>query len=153
MAAPGPAPDPASAECTCTALRKAARRVSLLYDRMLAPTGLGVNQYGLLAELDRQGGGPVTLGALASAMVMDRSALGHNLRPLERDGLIAVGIGAEDRRSRAITLTTAGRQRLVAAKAPWREAQSRFQQVFGTDHTHALRALLGAAVAADYGDR
>jgi DNA-binding MarR family transcriptional regulator len=138
--------------CACTALRKAARRVTLLYDRALAPSGLGVNQYALLVELERQGGGPVTLGGLARVMVMDRSALGHTLRPLERDRLIAMGTAVADRRSRAITLTEAGSARLAAARPLWQAAQTSFQRGFGAARADALRTLLGATVAADYGD-
>jgi DNA-binding MarR family transcriptional regulator len=138
-------------ECNCTALRKAARRVSLLYDRALAPSGLGVNQYAILAELDRQGA-PLSLGALARAMVMDRSALGHNLRPLERDHLVVLGVAEEDRRSRAIAITVSGRRCLAAARRYWQQAQGRFQQAMGAERATALRALLAEVAAADYED-
>lgn len=34
--------------------------------------------------------GPMTINALAAEMVMDRTSLGRNISPLERDGVIAV---------------------------------------------------------------
>jgi len=145
-------PDEIPEDCNCAALRKAARRVTLLYDRALAPSGLGANQYSILAELEREQG-PVTLGRLARAMVMDRSALGHNLRPLERDRLVALKVAAHDRRSRAITLTASGRRRLAEAKTYWRQAQGRVQQALGPQRALALRALLKQAAAADYSGR
>lgn len=125
--------------------------MSLLYDRALAPSGLGVNQYAILAELNRRNV-PVTLGELASTMVMDRSALGHNLRPLERDRLVAVATSKEDRRSRAISLTAAGRKRFTEAKKHWRVAQEQFEKSIGSDQAAALRGLLATAARADYSD-
>jgi hypothetical protein len=44
--------------CNCLALRQATRRVTQLYDEALAPMaprGLGVNQYSILARLKRAG--------------------------------------------------------------------------------------------------
>ena len=41
--------------CSCSALRQAARVLTRMYDDALAPVGLGVNQYGILAKLDRFG--------------------------------------------------------------------------------------------------
>jgi len=133
--------------CSCTTLRKAARRVSLLYDEALAPSGLRITQYALLAELGRTG--PLTVGELAHAMVMERNGLGHNLRPLERDGLVRLDIG-HDRRSRVVTLTDDGRHRLTEAKLLWQHAQDRFRSVLGTDETRTLRALSIAAAYADF---
>ena len=39
----------------------------------------------------------MTINALAADMVMDRTTLGRNILPLERDGLIAVERGRRDR--------------------------------------------------------
>jgi DNA-binding MarR family transcriptional regulator len=135
--------------CNCTALRKAARRVSFLYDRVLAPSGLRITQYGILAELGRSG--PMTITDLAHAMVMERNGLGHNLRPLEREGLIRMEVG-QDKRSRLILMTEKGHTRLAEAKPLWRQGQDRFTSVFGSDQASSLRLLLIAATAAEYGD-
>ena len=35
----------------------------------------------------------MTINALAAELVMDRTTLGRNIRPLQRDGLIAVARG------------------------------------------------------------
>src|SRR5262245_3449900 len=96
--------------CNCLALREAARHVSQLYDRCLAPSGLRATQYSILARLRHAG--PLTVNALAASLVMDRTALGRAVRPLERDGLVAVTIGGRDRRRRELRLTDAGAARL-----------------------------------------
>ena len=83
-----PPPVPRSS-CTCGSLRKASRRISQFYDTALAPVGIKSTQYSILSEVDRGSAhGPVTMCELATAMVMDRSTLGHNLKPLERDDLV-----------------------------------------------------------------
>ena len=74
--------------CNNTALRKATRRVSQLYDSVLAPTGLRSTQRSILLNIARFGS--PTMGELAASLVLDRSALGHNLKPLVRDGLIVL---------------------------------------------------------------
>jgi DNA-binding MarR family transcriptional regulator len=76
--------------CTATAMRKASRRLTQLYDVALAPCGIRSTQFAILAEVNRRSKEPPTMRELADALVMDRSALGHNLRPLERDELIAL---------------------------------------------------------------
>ena len=94
------------AGCNCLALRQAARHVTQFYDQFLAPSGLRATQYSILARLQRKG--PMTINALAAELVMDRTTLGRNILPLERDGLIAVGPGKSDRRSKELRLTGAG---------------------------------------------
>lgn len=68
--------------CTCARLRRLTRRMTALYDRELAPTGLRLTQYSLLATLRREGGAVgIAVSDLAAAMDMDRTTLTRNLRP------------------------------------------------------------------------
>jgi DNA-binding MarR family transcriptional regulator len=126
--------------CNCQALRQAARHVSSYYDRYLAPTGLRVSQFVLLSRLQRHG--PTTIGALAELLVMDRTTLGRNVRPLERDGLIAVMPGQDDRRSRELRVTAAGDACLARARTAWAEAQAGFERAFGRERTQAMRSMM-----------
>jgi DNA-binding MarR family transcriptional regulator len=75
---------------------------------------------------------------LAEVMVMDRSTLGHNLPPLERDRLIKLDTHAADRRSRLVGLTKKGRHKLQKTTALWREMQARFESAFGAERTARL---------------
>ena len=50
---------------------------------------------------------------LAEALVIDRGALAHNLKPLERDGPIEIKVDSKDRRNHLVALTSAGRARLA----------------------------------------
>jgi DNA-binding MarR family transcriptional regulator len=135
-------------ECNCFAVRAAARHVSQCYDQFLAPTGLRTTQFSVLAKLKRKG--PLTINALAEDMVMDRTTLGRNILPLERDGLIRIEPAASDRRAKELQLTGTGEKRLQAARKRWAAAQARFEATFGTKRAAELRALLRGVVASDF---
>ena len=134
-----------ASRCNCTALRKATRRISQLYDTALAPSGLKTTQRAILAQLGRSG--PTTVGQLAEALVMDAGALAHTLKPLERDRLIAVTVDPDDRRSRMITLTRQGRAKLAESDALWAKAQAGFEAAFGRVESEALRQALQLLVS------
>ena len=144
-----PSPLPKADDCNCLAVRQAARHATQFYDQFLAPSGLRTTQFSVLAKLKRLG--PMTINALARDMVMDRTTLGRNILPLEREALIAVVQGSSDRRSKELRLTEAGAARLRAASAGWAEAQTRFEAAFGSARTAELRALLRAVSASDFG--
>jgi DNA-binding MarR family transcriptional regulator len=132
--------------CTAAAIRKASRRLTQFYDDALAPCGLRSTQYTLLAELARYVENVPTMTELAAALVMDRSALGHNLKPLERDGLIVFVTSEGDARRRCIKLTPQGKAKIRQARKYWQMAQERFEKVFGKRAALTLRTtMLGIA--------
>jgi DNA-binding MarR family transcriptional regulator len=136
--------------CTCGSLRRASRRVSQFYDTALAPLGIRSTQYSILSELARGSvEGPVTMRELAVSMVMDRSTLGHNLRPLERDDLLTLRSSGDDRRKRFVVLTKKGRSTLQRARRLWRRAEARFETIFGKKPAAELRAVLLSIAAND----
>jgi DNA-binding MarR family transcriptional regulator len=132
--------EPKSEICNCSALRQAARHVTRFYDAFLFPVGLRATQFSILAKLRQRG--PLTITALAAEMVMDRTTLGRNIQPLQRKGLVAVASGRRDHRSKELRLTETGLERLRAAGAPWREAQQRFEALFGVERASTLRQSL-----------
>jgi DNA-binding MarR family transcriptional regulator len=142
--------DPLSraAECNLMAIRQAARHVTQFYDQLLAPTGVRATQFGILTRLRRAGS--MTINELAAELVMDRTTLGRNILPLQRDGLIEVAPGTTDRRRHELRLTPAGVERHRAAVEAWEEAQQRFGTVFGDERAAALRDLLREVTASDF---
>ena len=135
----------APTECHCLAVRQAARHVTQFYDRFMAPFGLRSTQYSILSMLRRAG--PLSINALAAELVMDRTTLGRNIRPLQRGGLITAAVGAQDRRSRQLQLTARGRARIGQARKGWIKAQADFEAAFGTDRAAVLRGLLQSVSA------
>lgn len=130
--------------CTCLAIRQAARQITQLYDAELAPCGLRVTQYSVLSSLDRVG--PSSVQDLAAALVMDRSTLGHNLRPLEREGLIKLAVDKSDKRTRRLELTAQGKAKLEESRPFWRSAQARFEASYGAASAKELRSVLRRVV-------
>jgi len=118
--------------------------VTQLYDRHLAASGLRIGQYGILARLKRRG--PMTINELAAELVVDRTTLGRNIRPLERDGLITITPRRTDRRIKELRLTATGDQRFNETRQAWVEAQRSFETGFGPERAAELRGLLHALV-------
>jgi DNA-binding MarR family transcriptional regulator len=133
-----------SLNCNCQSIRQAARQVTQLYDRHLAPTGLRTSQLSILVSLSRSG--PQSINALATTLVMDRTTLGRGIKPLERDGLIAIGDGP-DGRTKSLKLTPAGRKKMAQAVRCWEAAQNEFETAFGTAESAALRTTLERVVS------
>ena len=138
--------------CNAGAIRRAGRRIGHFYDTVLAPTGLSLCQYGILSALNRRGPALPSVQELAEEQVLDRSTLGQNLRPLERDGLISLLTDPRDRRVRLIALTKQGLAKYTEANRYWKIAQERFEAVFGKDEAEKLRsALLSIAYSPELG--
>jgi DNA-binding MarR family transcriptional regulator len=140
MAASKDIPSPASFGCTCLRLRKAARRITQIYDGYVEPFGLTITQFGLLAHLRVLDG--ISVGALAETLVMDPTTLTRNLRPLERKGLVAMAPDPDDRRSRSLRLTEQGREVLRAARPAWARAQHHVEKVLGNAEAAVLNGAL-----------
>ena len=118
------APDSSRAQaqtCVCYNARKVARAVTRLYDDMLRPSGLRATQLTLLMVIDAMGKPSIT--QLAEQLVMDRTTLARDLRPMEAAGWVAVAPG-DDRRMRIVRLTPAGGDALKGALPLWRAAQA-----------------------------
>jgi len=95
--------------CACHKVRMAARAVTRAYDAVE---------------------GAMSITALAKFMIMDRSTLTRNLRPLEKEGLVAVGLEGW-RRSRTLEVTEKGRSRLGEALPLWKQAQETLRRKLG----------------------
>ncbi len=131
-------------ECTCLHLRKATRAVTQLFDAKLKPSGLRVTQFTLLAAIRLVGG--VTINRLAKELAMDRTTLTRNLKPLEKQGLIAIEAG-QDQRTRLATLTERGHEALAHALPLWERAQTEVINRLGGERWRSLLADLSATVS------
>lgn len=132
--------------CAAANIRRASRAITKLYGEFMAETGLEPTQYSLLVASSVADG--ATVSRLADVFAMDRSALARNLSVMERRGLVRVTPG-DDRRTRKVALTSAGKAALAKALPHWRAAQARVEQRFGRDRLQhllsELRALTNAA--------
>jgi DNA-binding MarR family transcriptional regulator len=123
-------------QCNCSSLRSATRALSLAFDDALRPSGLRVTQFAILSGLAVIGELP--LSELADLMVMDRTTLGRNLKPLQRDELVEINVGA-DRRERLVSITPTGLKTFKRAMPLWEEIQRRFEKKVGKREAKELR--------------
>jgi DNA-binding MarR family transcriptional regulator len=126
-------------ECLCLQVRKTARKVTQWYDECLQPSGLRSTQFNLLVAIALAQMVPLT--RLAEVLVLDRTTLARNLKPLESQELVEVAPG-EDKRVRLIRITARGLQLLEQALPYWREAQDQVMARLGQAQWNALRADL-----------
>ncbi len=130
--------------CACFNLRKTARAITQLYDEALRPSGLRCTQFSLLIATTMLE--PVTVTHLAEIVVMDRTTLARNLKPLEKMGLMGVEPG-DDQRTRIVTLTTRGKEVLSKALPLWEKAQDRVVKGLGQERWTSLQANLKEIVS------
>jgi DNA-binding MarR family transcriptional regulator len=125
--------------CLCLNVHRAARTLARRFDMALAPFGISHGQYSLMMSLNRPHA--PRLGEAAAFLAMDRTTLTANLKPLERRGLISVVPDPDDRRSRRLYLTDAGRDLLKAAVPVWRSTHDDVDADLASDGV-SLRAEL-----------
>ncbi|OLB33491.1 MAG: MarR family transcriptional regulator [Chloroflexi bacterium] len=131
--------------CACATVRRTDRVLTQFYDEILAPSGLYITQFTLLATLSQAA--PVTINRLAEIMDMDRTTLSRNLEVLVKQHMVRIEEG-EDRRMRQVHLTQEGEQALRRALPLWQEAQARIEHALGRERFDGLLTDLSAARAA-----
>ena len=133
------------AGCTCLRLRRASRKLTQIYDRLLGAAGLTVNQFGLLAQLygaDISRSTGLSMGTIAERLGLDPTTLNRNLKPLHLQGLVKDAIDAADRRVRIIRITEKGRRTLERAVPLWRQARRRSSVPLATRRSVPLMGCL-----------
>ncbi|WP_062365166.1 MarR family winged helix-turn-helix transcriptional regulator [Variovorax paradoxus] len=127
-------------DCSCFAIKKAARQAARLYDAHLQSTGLRISQFLILALLEEVKSAPIN--TLAERLDTERTAMGKMASVLERDGLVQIGPAPTDGRTRLVELTQAGQRLLRQAFPLWLQAQRRMEVLNGTQRVVALKMEL-----------
>lgn len=130
--------------CVCFALRKSARAITQLYEEALRPTGLRATQFSLLVATKVIG--TATISRLAKELVMDRTTLTRNLKPLENLGLLKIMPGKDDARERQVTLTSTGQATLANALPLWKTVQQHVTKNLGRSRVDRLLRDLSTTV-------
>ncbi|NJP88685.1 winged helix-turn-helix transcriptional regulator [Nonomuraea sp. FMUSA5-5] len=104
-----------AAERLDIALCRASSAVARAADAHAGAEGLGVGQHLVLQMLDAVG--PCSQQVLSEELRIDRSVMVSVCDDLEREGFVRRERNPRDRRSYAVTITDAGRQRLARAQA------------------------------------
>ena len=132
-------------DCACFNVRNAARLITSLYDRVLEPSQLKTTQFAILANLNADD--QATMQSLATGLGLDPSTMTRTLRPLTDAGLIEVQAG-DDRRSKRLTLTSAGRRKLTLCHRLWKQAQDELRERLGRETFERMIGDLAAVANA-----
>jgi DNA-binding MarR family transcriptional regulator len=125
-----------SLPCYCATLRQAARAVTVLYEEMIAESGVHATQYSALQLLELAP--DLTTTELAEAMGIDQTTATRTLALIKRGGLASDTVG-EDRRQRRWNLTSKGREQLRKLRPRWEAAQQAFEKRLGRAQAVALK--------------
>ena len=128
--------------CLCLQVQRAARALARRFDVVLRPLDLTSGQFSLLTSLNRPA--PPTIGSVADLLAMDRTTLTANLKPLERRGLVEIAVDKDDKRSRRLVITAAGRALLAKAYPIWRDAHTALEFKISHGSADDLRQMLRA---------
>ncbi|TAJ86329.1 MAG: MarR family transcriptional regulator [Reyranella sp.] len=128
--------------CLCFAAQRAARALARRFDEALSPIGLTSGQFSLLTSLNQPD--PPSMGSIAALLVMDRTTLTANLKPLEQRGLVEIAVDEADRRVRRLILTPAGRKVLQSALPVWVEVHGEIDRLLPASDGRTLRRGLRA---------
>ena len=126
--------------CLCLHVQRAARALARRFDEALRPVGLTSGQFSLLNALNRPE--PPSIGPVAQLLAMDRTTLTAALKPLERDGLVAIAVDPNDRRNRRLRLTDKGRTVLASAVSIWRDTHAGIESGLPGLEPDSLRSAL-----------
>ncbi len=128
--------------CLCHHARRSARAITRLFDEALLPTGLQASQFNILAAVAAR---DLTSAAeVSKILLVDRTTLSRNLKPLRDAGYITTEGGA-GRRPDVLALTSAGRVIFSKAAALWRQAQGDLTQRLGPGQAGLLLQTLDKA--------
>ncbi len=128
--------------CLCLHVQRAARALARRFDEALRPLDLTNGQFSLMMSLNRPEA--PSIGSVAELLAMDRTTLTAALKPLERRGLLKVSIDKEDKRSRRLSLTAAGRTLLTKAYPIWQRTHAEIDSAIVDHYPDVLRAALRA---------
>jgi DNA-binding MarR family transcriptional regulator len=128
--------------CLCLHLQRAARALARRFDEALRPLGLTSGQYSMMMALNQPT--PPNIGSIASVLGADRTTLTAALKPLQRRALVTVMVDPNDRRSRRLKLTPAGRALLARALPVWRRTHAEIDRLVPRAGIERLRRDLRA---------
>jgi len=127
-----------SANCLAARIRLLLRTITGIFDEALRPLGLTDAQLTILVVIAKRG--PVSPGALARRLNMEKSTLSRNIARMAKNGWLTVAEGESGREQR-LTVNARGRTLLVRALPVWNEAQIKAKAVLGQRGASSIISL------------
>lgn len=127
-----------ASDCIAYRVRVLNRVITNLYDTVLKPFGITVNQTTILARLTLVS--KARPGAIGKALRMEKSTVSRNLERMRKNGWIEVAAG-DSGTARVITVTPAGRRLLADLYPEWEKAQAAAARLLGAEGVTAVQTL------------
>lgn len=109
--------------CVCSNLRKTTRVVTQLYDKLLQPTGLKITQYSMLVNIYRHK--DISISELGAVMLLEQTTVTRNVNNLKKHGFVNITKDIHDSRTKMISITDSGIEKLEEAYPIWLQIQER----------------------------
>ncbi len=135
----------AARQCACANFRKVTRKLTQLYDDSLSEMGIRSTQLIVLIHIRIHG--PTSTAALARELLMERSTLSRNLRPLVERGLVT-SHKTPTGRVQSVEISKAGMEAILEAVPHWQKTQEKIVQAVGAKNWERILGDLDAVVAA-----
>ena len=132
--------DEAAKKCACFNFRMISRLITQKFNAVTIPCGLQITQFGVLASICMCEG--IAITRLSEKLVMDRTTLTRNIRPLEKNGYIKIGTG-KDQRVKILNITAKGKDLVQAICPKWKATQLNIINKFGEERWEKLLHELG----------
>ncbi|UJL46658.1 winged helix-turn-helix transcriptional regulator [Virgibacillus sp. NKC19-16] len=126
--------------CACANLRKAARIVTQRYEKQMQSTGLKVTQFYMLVNITHHK--VISISKLGEIMLLDQTTVTRNVNVLQKSGYVYITKDKNDSRTKSISITDAGIDKLEEATPIWLEIQENIESRIGKEkYANLLEAL------------
>lgn len=117
--------------CVCSNLRKTTRVVTQLYDQLFQPTGLKITQYSMLFNIYQHE--KISVTHLGEVMLLDQTTVTRNVNILKKEGYVTIVRDERDSRTKKISLTDKGLQKLNEVHPIWTNIQEKLIKEIGIE--------------------
>lgn len=123
-------------ECLAVRIRLLNRTVTNIFDDALRPLGVKVSQLNVLVLVAKRG--PISPGAVARRLNMEKSTLSRNVERMRTHGWLTVSEG-DSGRNQVLELGAPGRELIEKALPLWKRAQAQTEALLGQRGAGSIR--------------
>ncbi len=127
--------DTIASECLAVRIRLLNRTVTNIFDEALRPLGVKVSQLNVLMVVAKLG--PVSPGAVARRLNMEKSTVSRNVDRMRTRGWLKVSDG-DSGRKQILELGSAGRKLIEKSVPLWKKAQAQTEAVLGQQGARSI---------------
>ena len=122
-------------QCIAVRIRLLSRMITNIYDSVLSPFGVKLNQMSILMVVYLAG--EIGYESLCKRLKMEKSTASRNIERLKKKGWLAV-IAVKDDRKKYLKVTTAGEVLLGKVHEAWEGAQLKAAELLGKEGAEVI---------------